>query len=113
MIVTDLPSNPDSQVVDGVNAIVLPFDMSEIPVDRIAKGLKRFKYKPREDGWGDILLPSVSTWEEERGSSVTVEAVQRYLDIELDKIFNQGETHECSRARGEDLEHKGLARILY
>ena len=113
VIVTDLPSNPDSQVVDGVNAIVLPFDMSEIPVDRIAKGLKRFKYKPREDGWGDILLPSVSTWEEERGSSVTVEAVQRYLDIELDKIFNQGETHECSRARGEDLEHKGLARILY
>ena len=47
------------------------------------------------------------------GPRVTVEAVQRYLDIELDKIFNQGETHECSRARGEDLEHKGLARILY
>jgi glycosyltransferase involved in cell wall biosynthesis len=41
LIVTDLPSNPESQVVDGVNAIVLPFDMSEIPIDRIVKGLKK------------------------------------------------------------------------
>lgn len=113
VIVTDLPSNPDSQVVDGVNAIVLPFDMSEIPVDRIAKGLKRFKYTPRKDGWDDILLPSVSSWAEDRDSSVTVEALQRYRDIELDCIFQKGETHECSRERGEDLEQKGLVRILY
>lgn len=113
VIVTDLPSNPDSQVVDGVNAWVLPFDMSEIPVEKIAKGLKRFKYKPREDGWGKILVPSVSSWSEERGKTVTVEAVVKYLDLELNKVFEPGQTHECTRDRGEDLEQKHLARILY
>ena len=113
VIVTDLPSNPDSQVVDGVNAWVLPFDMSEIPVEKIAKGLKRFKYKPREDGWGDILVKSESSWSEERGKTVTVEAVVKYLDLELNKVFEPGQTHECTRERGEDLEQKHLARILY
>ena len=113
VIVTDLPSNPDSQVVDGVNAIVLPFDMSEIPTERIAKGLKRFKYKPREDRWGEILHESTSKWAEERGSSVTVEATQRYMDIALDRILQKGERQECSRERGEDLEQKGLGKIIW
>lgn len=112
VIVTDLPSNPDSQVVDGVNAIVLPFDMSEIPIDRIVKGLKKFRYKPREDGWGDILTTAPSTWKEERGNRVTVEAVCRYQDLELNRIFEKGETHECSWERMQDLQAKGLARIV-
>lgn len=112
VIVTDLPSNPDSQVVDGVNAIVLPFDMSEIPIDRIVKGLKKFRYKPREDGWADILTTAPSTWAEERGKRVTVEAVCRYQDLELNRIFEKGETHECSWERMQDLQAKGLARIV-
>ena len=112
VIVTDLPSNPDSQVVDGVNAIVLPFDMSEIPIDRIVKGLKKFRYKPQEDGWADILTTAPSTWEEERGKRVTVEAVCRYQDLELNRIFEKGETHECSWERMQDLQAKGLARIV-
>ena len=113
VIVTDLPSNPDSQVVDGVNAWVLPFDMSEIPVDKIVKGLKRFSYKPREDGWGDILVPGVSTWKDEQGRTVTVEALCKYKDLELGgQIFEKGEQHECSWERAKDLECKGLARMI-
>ena len=112
VIVTDLPSNPDSQVVDGVNAIVLPFDMSEIPIDRIRKGLKKFRYKPREDGWAEILTTAPSTWEEDRGKRVTVEAVCKYQDLELNRIFEKGETHECSWERAQDLKAKGLARLV-
>ena len=113
VIVTDLPSNPDSQVVDGVNAWVLPFDMSEIPIEKIEKGLKRFPYKPREDGWGEILVPGVSTWKDEQNRTVTVEAICRYRDLELDdRIFEKGETHECSWERAKDLENKGLARMI-
>ena len=89
------------------------FEKDLIPVEKIAKGLKRFKYKPREDGWGEILVPSVSSWSEERGTTVTVEAVVKYLDLELNKVFEPGQTHECTRDRGEDLEQKHLARILY
>lgn len=112
VIVTDLPSNPDSQVEDGVNAIVLPFDMSVIPVDRIVKGLKRFKYKPREDRWGEILVEGTSTWAEERDLSVTVEAVCRFRDLEAGCIREKGESWTCSRERGEDLESKQLGRIV-
>ena len=112
LIVTDLPSNPDSQVIDGVNAIVLPFDMSEIPIDRIRKGLKKFKYKAREDGWGEILGTAPSTWEEEKTQSVTVVAICKYHDLEDGKIYEAGQTHECSWARMQDLESKGLARLV-
>ena len=112
VIVTDLPSNPDSQVVNGVNGFVLPFDMSEIPIEKIVKGLKRFKYQPREDRWGEILLPGKSTWAEEREHGVTVEAVVKYRDLELDRIFEAGETHLCSWERMLDLEQKGLARMV-
>ena len=113
VIVTDLPSNPDSQVVDGVNAIVLPFEMSEIPVDRIAKGLKKFRYKPHEYRWGEIFVESESSWEAEREETVTVEAIVKYLDLELDKVFEAGQEHECSRQRGEELEQKHLVKIVF
>jgi len=112
VIVTDLPSNPDSQVVNGVNAWVLPFDMSEIPIEKIVKGLKRFKYQPREDRWGEILAEGKSTWQEEKNNKVTVAALTRYLDLELDQIFEPGETHECSWERMQDLEQKGLAKMV-
>lgn len=55
VIVTDMPSNREMQIKDGENAIVLPMDMSNIPADRIVKGLKGFSYKPRKDNWGKIL----------------------------------------------------------
>ena len=55
VIVTDLPSNPEMQIVDGKNAIVLPMDMNDVPVDRIVKGLKGFRYTPRADNWDKIL----------------------------------------------------------
>lgn len=113
VIVTDLPSNPDSQVVDGVNAIVLPFDMSEIPIDRIVKGLKRFKYVPREDDWGKILVDGKSTWAEEQTQNVTVEATQRYRDVVLGRILEQGEQQTCTRERADTLAGLGLGRILY
>lgn len=34
-------------------------------------------------------------------------------DLELDdRIFEKGETHECSWERAKDLESKGLARMI-
>jgi len=56
VIVTDMPSNWEMQIEDGVNAVVLPFDMSDIPIFRIKTPyLKGFSYKPRKDNWGKIL----------------------------------------------------------
>ena len=112
VIVTPLPVNPELQVKDGVNAIVVPFDMSEIPVDRIVKGVKKFKYTPQPDRWDEILLPGESSWPEEREKGVTVQATVRYLDLELDQIFEAGQTHVCSWERMLDLEEKGLARMV-
>ena len=55
VIVTDLPSNWEMQIRDWENAIVLPMDMSEIPILRIRNCRKGFRYRPREDNWANIL----------------------------------------------------------
>ena len=59
-----------------------------------------------------IRAEGKSTWADERGEGVTVEACCRYLDLELDRVFEKGETHVCSWERAKDLEIKGLARMV-
>lgn len=113
VLVTPLPVLEELGVVDGVNAFVLPFDMSEIPVDAIVKGLKRFKYKAPADRWADLLIDGESTWQEERRNGVTVEATQRYRDIVLDRILEKGEQQTVTQERARTLEDLGLARIVY
>lgn len=113
VIVTPLPVLEELGVRDGVNAFVLPFDMSEIPTEAIEKGLKRFKYKAPADRWAELLIDGESTWPAERENSVTVEATQRYRDIELDRILDKGEQQTVTRERAATLEALGLGRIVF
>lgn len=113
VIVTPLPVLDEIGVKDGINGFVLPFDMSDIPLDAIVKSLKCFKYTPPADHWGELLIPGVSTWAEEKLTGVTVEAVQRYKDLELDRIMEQGERQTVTRERAAKLEELGLGRIVY
>ena len=41
-----------------------------------------------------------------------MEAVVKYLDLELDRVFEVGERHLCSWERMLDLEQKGLAKMI-
>lgn len=109
VIVTDFPSAHEMQIKDGVNGFILPMDMSEIPVDRIYKGLRKFKYTPHEDKWGEILEPGTGNYEEERSQPVKVRTKMFYFDIVLQKNMQVGEEQEVPAERADKLVDLGVA----
>ena len=109
VIITDFPSASEMQVEDGKNGFILPMDMSNIPVDRIYKGLKRFKYVPHEDRWGEILAPGAGNYEEEKMLPVMVKTRVYYYDIVLEKYMSVGEEQEVTPERADRLIELGVA----
>lgn len=112
VIVTDLPSMRELGVVDGKTGFLLPLDMSEIPTERIAKGLKRFKYEPRLDRWTDYLATGKGTYEEEKNAPVRVRCKQYYFDIVLNKYQSPGMEQEVSQERADRLVELGVADYM-
>ena len=109
VIITDFPSASEMQVEDGKNGFILPMDMSDIPVERIYNGLKKFKYTPHEDKWGEILAPGAGNYEEEKLLPVRVKTRVYYYDIVLEKYMSVGEEQEVPQERADRLFELGVA----
>ena len=112
VIVTPWPCIQDLGVEDRVNGFVLPFDMSDIPVKEIYKGLKKFKYDIRQDRWGELLSPGKGTYEEERKAMVPVRTTAYYYDIVLEKYMQVGEEQEVTADRADRLVELGVADYI-
>lgn len=112
VIVTPWPCIKDLGVVDRVNAFVLPFDMRDIPVDEIYKGLKKFKYEIRQDRYADFLSPGNGNYEEEMAQMVTVRCTHIYYDIPLKETLQPGYEQIVTRERAEMLCDLGLVEII-
>ena len=112
VIVTDCPVFTELGVKNGVNGFILPFDMSEIPVDAIYKGVKRFKFTPPEDSWGDILAPGMGDYEAERKKPTKVKTKKFYHDLLLQKDMNVGDEQIVTAERAELLEDLGVAVVI-
>ena len=112
VIVTDIPVAKEIGVINGENGFIVPMDMSNIPVESICKGLKKFKYAPPEDKWGELLCPGSSTYEEEKKQSVEVRCKRIYYDLEFERTMDFGEAWRCPRLRAEKLEGLGLVDII-
>lgn len=102
VIATKLPVLEELGLNDS-NSILLPFDMSEIPVDRIRniKELK-FSYTPPEDKWASVLN------EEKNDRLITVRASNGYKklnisDGQLGFIPSPGYEWQVTRQRFYDL----------
>ena len=83
---------------------ILPFDMTNIPVDEIYNKKFNFKYNLKPDNWNQILELSKSTYKEELNSIYTVEALSAYqnnklVDAELGHIPEPGEVWDVSKER--------------
>ena len=83
---------------------ILPFDMTNIPVDEIYNKKFNFKYNLKPDNWNQILELSKSTYKEELNSIYTVEALSAYqnnklVDAELGHIPEPGEVWDISKER--------------
>ncbi|MBO5668837.1 MAG: glycosyltransferase, partial [Candidatus Methanomethylophilaceae archaeon] len=70
VIVTDFPSAHEMGIENGKNGFILPMDMQNVPIEDIYKGVKKFKYAPKEDPWGDILDEGASDYEAEMSRNV-------------------------------------------
>lgn len=102
----------DEMGLNEKNSFILPFDMSEIPVKAIYKGLKKgFKYEPHADRWEELLAPGKSDFDDRAEKEmVTIRVTRIYMDIELDnRVMMVGETMTVRRARAELLIGRGFA----
>ena len=112
VIVTDFNVIREIGVIDGVNGFVLPFGMENLPIDRIKKGLKKFKYTPLEDRWGELLLPVPPDYEEQMNQIVTVRCKRIFLDLQRDQMVNADEEWQVTRRRAEVLQDLGVIDII-
>lgn len=111
VICTALPVAEEQGVINGKTGFILPFDMSEIPVDAIYKGLRKFVYTPRESHYEQVLAKGKAQYERDRKTTVEVKAIKHYFDIELKKDQYIGDVHEVTWERAEKLSDMGLVAI--
>ena len=113
VIVTDFAVAGEQGVVNGKTGFILPMDMSDIPVDAIYKGVKKFSCKPRESHYETVLSKGKAEYEDDQKSTVKVQTIRMYYDIELQRTSNPGEVKEVTMERAEALADKGLVEIVW
>ena len=113
VICTALPVAEEQGVIDGKTGFILPFDMSEIPIDRIYKGVPKFTVAPRESHYEKVLAKGKAQYERDRKKTVEVKAIKHYFDIELGKNQYVGDIHEVTWERAEKLSDMGLVAIVW
>ena len=96
VICTDLPVLREIGLNDS-NSIRLNMDMSDVPVERIKDIYKlKFDYRPPEDRWKDILVPSPATYsltKEYRVRANSLWKENNITDIYLGHIPQPGEEY--------------------
>lgn len=105
-ITTPIPSVIEIGAKDGENGYILPYDMTNIDVDKIYNGVKKFKYTPPKDRYDELLDKTPSTYEIHL-EDVEVKAVTGYEDIELKRFISGGTRFTTSRARADELIKNG------
>lgn len=110
VIVTDCPVFTEIGVKDGKTGFILDFDMGNIPVEKIAKGLPKFEYKPIEDKWSDILAKGESQYQKDMKTKVKIVVTKPYFDLELKKDLIIGDVIEVSKVRADYIIENGYAR---
>lgn len=112
VIVTDFKVAHEIGVVNGKNGWILPMNMENLPIADIYKGVKKFKYEPLQDHWGDLLVKSEPTHEAEANEIVRVRSVRVYFDLQLNRMVSFGDEWDCTRRRADELDNLNLVDIL-
>lgn len=108
VIVTPMPVIEELGIEDGVHGFVLPFEMEDIPIDRIRKGLKKFECKPLPADWEELLAKGPNMYDPERDGMVTLRVKAAYYDVEIGKNVYPGSTVYTNKDRAKMLKSKGL-----
>lgn len=101
----------DEMGLTAENSIILPFDMADIPIKKIYKGIRKgFKYKPHDDRWNELLATGKSNYDEIMKQPVTIRITRIYLDLLLNRVVKPDEILTVTRERAELLIERGFAR---
>lgn len=112
VICTAFPVAEEQGIVNGVTGFILPFDMKEIPIEAICKGVKKFKVAPRESTYDKVLSKGTTDIDEWLEKDVTVQVRKAYFDIQLNKAMAYGDRFIVKRQRAEYLSNLNLVDIL-
>jgi hypothetical protein len=113
LLVTPVPSFAEQGLKDGENCYYLPFDMSDIDIDKIVNEIPKYKPYCREDGWDNMLVKGKSNYFPDEEKQVFVQPIKCYTDIELGReVSPQTTAFLVSKERGEYLESVGVCRIV-
>lgn len=99
-------------IINGKTGFILPMDMSEIPVDAIYKGLKKFTHTPKESHYETVLVKGKPKYLSELDKPVEVVTRKFYYDIELKKNMFCGERQTVTLRRAERLMDLGLVEMV-
>ena len=109
VIITDLEAFKEIGCKHGENAVICNFDMTNVDIDMIKKGLPAFKYSPPKSEWGKYLS---KTGKYNPNEKVKVKVKTTYTDIELGKKLTRGDIVEQTKARASYLEARDLVEVL-
>ena len=95
-IVRDLPIWEEIGIKDRENSFILNFDMSEIPIHEIYKGLKGFKYTAPKSDWGKYLD---NNGDYNPDKIVEVKCLKQYYDVENCDFMIKDRPFKCTEKR--------------
>lgn len=111
VIVTKCPVFEEIGVIDGKNGFVLDFDMESVPIQKIYKGLPKFKYEPKQDAWDEVLAQGENTYKEDLKKKINLRSKRKYYDLWLNKLLEKGDVFTADYLRATDLIENGYAEI--
>lgn len=111
VIVTDCPVFRELGVNDK-NGFILDFDLKDVPVKAIYKGLPKFDYKPKADRWDELLAKGESSYKKELKTKVDVVCIREFFDMEAGFIKRTvGEVFTVNKIRADVLIDNGFAKL--
>lgn len=110
VIATNCPVFTELGLVNGVNGFILDFDLKEVPVKEIYKGLPKFTYKPKQDSWSNYLAKGKSTYQKDLKTMVKVQCIAKYTDIQLSVTKEIGDIYKINKIRAEELTELGFVK---
>ena len=113
VIVTPCPAFLEIGIKDRENAFVIDYNMANIPVKEIYKGLPKIKYESPKDRWNELLVEGKSTYLEDMTKIIEIQVIKRYNDVFFGREVKAGEKIKVDVNRAEYLvEDRGLARYI-
>mgnify|MGYP002622483652 CR=1 FL=1 len=100
VIVTECPVFKELGV-NKTNGFILDFDLSNVPIEEIYKGLPKFEYKAKISNWDKFLEKGKSIYEEEKDMKVKV--LENFKDIETGETREKDSIIELSKERIEEI----------